>query len=88
MYSAGSKDVPLGKVLAILVEEEEDIAAFADYVAEETAAPAAPTPAAAAPTPAAATPASTPKAAAPAAPAKASGDRIFASPLAQNMANT
>jgi pyruvate dehydrogenase E2 component (dihydrolipoamide acetyltransferase) len=80
LYDAGSKDVPLGKVLAILVEEEEDIAAFADYVAEESAAPAAPTPAAA--TPAAATPAAAPKAASPAAPAKASGDRIFVSPLA------
>lgn len=88
MYPAGSKDVPLGKVLAILVEEEEDIAAFKDYKPEDTPAPAAPAKAA---EPAAATPAAAaPKAAAaaPAAPAKASGDRIFASPLAQNMANS
>ena len=57
MYPAGAKDVPLGKVLAILVEEEEDIAAFKDYVAEE--APVAAPAQAAAPTPAA-TPAATP----------------------------
>jgi pyruvate dehydrogenase E2 component (dihydrolipoamide acetyltransferase) len=63
LYPAGSKDVPLGKVLAILVEEEGDIAAFKDYVATDSA-PAAPakaaepTPAAAAPTPAQAAPVS------------------------------
>jgi pyruvate dehydrogenase E2 component (dihydrolipoamide acetyltransferase) len=51
LYPAGAKDVPLGKVLAILVEEEEDIAAFKDYVAEE--APVAAPAQAAAPTPAA-----------------------------------
>ena len=39
LYPAGSKDVPLGKVLAILVEEEADIAAFKDY--KEVDAPAA-----------------------------------------------
>lgn len=88
LYEAGSKDIPLGKVLAILVEDKEDIAAFADYKADDAgAAPAAPkaaeAPAAAAPTPSAA-PTPTPSAAAPARP---SGERVFVSPLAQNMAN-
>ena len=90
-YEAGTKDIPLGKVLAILVDDKDDIAAFADYVAEEggaaPAAPAAPapTPAAAAPTPAAAAPTPTPAAASK--PAASSGDRVFISPMAQNMAN-
>jgi len=41
LYQAGTKDIPLGKVLAIVVDDEEDIAAFADYKADEGgAAPA------------------------------------------------
>lgn len=69
-----------------MVDEKEDIAAFADFVPEEEgAAPATPqaaeAPAAAAPTPSAA---STPSAA----PARPSGERLFVSPLAQNMANS
>jgi pyruvate dehydrogenase E2 component (dihydrolipoamide acetyltransferase) len=32
LYPSGTKDVELGKVIAILVENEEDVAAFADYV--------------------------------------------------------
>ena len=93
LVEEGTKDIPLGRVLAILVDEEEDIAAFADYVDDGAAstpapaAPAAPEPApaaAAAPTPAAPTP--TPVAAAPSAPTP-SGDRIFISPMAQNLAN-
>ena len=30
-YPAGSKDVPIGKLLCIIVENEEDVAAFKDY---------------------------------------------------------
>jgi len=79
----------VGVPLMVICEEEEDIAAFANF--EASAAPAAtaavtePEPAAAAaPVPAAAAAAP----AAPAAPAAVvqSGDRIFASPLAKNMA--
>ena len=89
LYPAGTKDLPLGTVLAVLVEDEDDIKAFENYEAGEAPAAAAPTPAAAEPqaSPAAATPA-------PAAPAKApvaskpAGSRIFASPLAQNLANS
>jgi pyruvate dehydrogenase E2 component (dihydrolipoamide acetyltransferase) len=88
LYPEGTKDIPLGKPLAIIVDEEADIAAFADYVPEEGAATAAPTQAApATPAPIAATPAAaaTPATPAPvAAHAKPSGSRIFASPLAQN----
>ena len=35
LYPEGAKDVPLGKVLAIIVDDPEDIAAFADYVAPD-----------------------------------------------------
>jgi hypothetical protein len=72
---AGTQEVPVGELLAIMVEEEEDIAAFADYEPEGggggAAAPAAPAAAEPAPaaTPAPAAPAT--PAAAPAAPAAA-----------------
>ena len=32
LYPEGAKDVELGKCVAILVENLEDVAAFADYV--------------------------------------------------------
>jgi pyruvate dehydrogenase E2 component (dihydrolipoamide acetyltransferase) len=90
LYPAGSKDVPLGKVLAILVEEEADIAAFKDYKSPELAPAAAPVQAAApTPAPVAATPSPAAPVSAPApAAAKPSGSRVFASPLAQNLANS
>jgi len=85
-YPEGSKDIPLGKVLAIIVDDKDDIAAFADYV-DGGAAPATPAPAA---TPAAAAtpaPAATPAAApTPAKPASSSGIRQFVSPLARVLA--
>ena len=34
VYPAGSKDVKLGTVIAILVEKQEDIAKFKDYKLE------------------------------------------------------
>lgn len=37
---AGSKDVPIGKLLCIIVENKEDIDSFKDFVAEEDAASA------------------------------------------------
>ena len=43
VYEEGTKDIPLGKLLAILVDDEDDIAAFADYTDDGAgAAPAAP----------------------------------------------
>jgi len=92
LYPAGTKDIPLGSPLAVLVEEEEDIAAFANFEAEAPAAEAAPEPT---PEP---TPAPTP--AAPAAPKPAAAfekpsgptatslsGRKFVSPLAANLAS-
>ena len=37
LFSEGEKDVPLGTAIAILVEEEGDVAAFADYTGGEAA---------------------------------------------------
>ena len=34
LYPDGAKDVELGKIVAILVEDEKDIAAFANYTPE------------------------------------------------------
>lgn len=83
MVSEGTRDVPLGTPLCIIVEKESDIAAFKDYVetgvAEVSTPPPPPAPAAA---PAAA-PSPAPAAAAPAAPRKG---RVFASPLAKKLA--
>ena len=96
LYPEGTKDIELGKILAIIVDSEEDIAAFANYTAEDfagapaaAATPAAPEPvAAAAPTPAqpAAAAASTPTPAPAAHAGRPAGERIFASPIAQSAA--
>eukprot|EP01135_Chromosphaera_perkinsii_P004478 Nk52_evm2s284 gene=Nk52_evmTU2s284 len=86
----GSKDVPVGKLIAILCENEEDVSKFADYVddgSSDMKGAEAPAPAAAAPepTPAAAAPVAAAPAPVAAAPAPAGG-RVFASPLAKKMA--
>ena len=31
IYPAGSKDIPIGKLVCIIVESEDDLAAFKDY---------------------------------------------------------
>nr|XP_046174175.1 dihydrolipoyllysine-residue acetyltransferase component of pyruvate dehydrogenase complex, mitochondrial-like [Oncorhynchus gorbuscha] len=84
MVSEGTRDVPLGAPLCIIVEKESDIAAFSDYVeaAVTDVSPPPPAPAPApvvAPTPAAASPAHV----APPTPRKG---RVFASPLAKKLA--
>ncbi|EGW29969.1 dihydrolipoamide acetyltransferase component [Spathaspora passalidarum NRRL Y-27907] len=93
LMDAGAKDVPVGKPIAVYVEEAEDVPKFEGFtladVAGGAAAPAAPAAEAAAPTPAAteaAAPASTPAAAAAAPAKKAPTDRIIASPLAKTIA--
>ena len=99
ILEAGSKDIPIGKLLCIIVENQEDVAKFKDYVDDgsSSSAPAAsaPTPAAAPPPPppAAAAPPPAPAAAAAAAPppaarpaAPAAGGRVFASPAAKRLA--
>ena len=99
ILEAGSKDIPIGKLLCIIVENQEDVAKFKDYVDDGSsssapaasaptpaAAPAPPPPAAAAPppAPAAVAAAAPPPAARPAAPA--AGGRVFASPAAKRLA--
>lgn len=93
---AGSKDVPIGKLLCIIVENKEDVDSFKDFVAGEEASPAVEKPAEAAvpqppppqgpsaptPPPPSVTPASSP----PSPPSVAPGGRVFASPLAKKMA--
>lgn len=54
LFESGTKDIPLGQGVAILVENREDIAAFANYDGSAPAQAAAATPAA--PAQAAATP--------------------------------
>ncbi|KAK6305825.1 hypothetical protein J4Q44_G00246050 [Coregonus suidteri] len=88
MVSEGTRDVPLGAPLCIIVEKESDIAAFSDYVetagADVSTPPPAPPPASAptvAPPPAPA--GSSPAPVAPVTPRKG---RVFASPLAKKLA--
>ena len=76
LFPAGEKDVPLGVALAILVENKEDIAAFANWVPQGSA----PTPSAA---PVEAAPSSTTQASQSSAPVRAAGERVFASPIAR-----
>jgi len=97
LHPAGTKNIPIGDPLVIIVESADLVAKFADYKPEAASAP--PAPAAAppvAPTIAAAVPApkpvvAAPPVASPAAPVRAvsassSGDRVFISPLARRVA--
>jgi len=94
LIEAGTKDIPIGKLLCIIVEDQADVEKFKDFVddgagAEAPAAAAPPPPAA----PAAPAPAAPPKAAqAPTPPVKpvsqspVAGGRVFASPAAKRVA--
>lgn len=92
LYPGGSKDIPVGKLVCIIVENESDVAAFKDFKDDGGSAPK---PAAAAPPPQAAAPTPPPAAAAPA-PSRPSGaitaseqkfgDRVLASPMARRLA--
>ncbi|KAK4481977.1 hypothetical protein RD792_012892 [Penstemon davidsonii] len=85
----GSSGIKVGEVIAITVEDEDDLAKFKDYTPTSDAAPAPKAPSASTPpkkdvvevpvTP------PTPKVSKPSAPSSA-GDRIFASPLARKLA--
>ncbi len=46
----GAVDIPIGAPIGVIVEDEADVAAFADFVLEEIAAPAAVAPVTVAPT--------------------------------------
>nr|CAI5822280.1 unnamed protein product [Callosobruchus analis] len=92
LIPAGTKDVPIGKLVCIIVENEADVAAFKDFKDDSAAPAAAPKPAAPAPTaPAPAAPVTPPPvpppAAAPAPPEPtATGGRVYASPMAKRLA--
>ncbi|CAB3385838.1 Hypothetical predicted protein [Cloeon dipterum] len=92
LIPGGTKDVPIGKLVCIIVESQDDVAAFKDFVDDGSAARAAPPAAAAAPVAAAAAPppppppSAAPISAAPVAAAVAATGNVFASPLAQRLA--
>ena len=94
LYPDGAKDIPLGTPLAIMVEDEEDIAAFADYDPSQADAPSTPESAAEVEVDTAAaaevevdTAVPQTQAAAPQVGGqKAAGGRIFVSPLAKKVA--
>jgi len=75
LYPAGEKDVPLGAPLAILVENKEDIPAFANWSPQGAASTPSAAPVAEA--------APTSSAGHSAAPVRAAGERVFASPIAR-----
>lgn len=87
LIDAGAQDVPVGKPVAILVENAEDAKAFESFSAEANAKPANATPAAAAAAAApAAAAAAAPAPAAPVAAAATSTDgRVVASPAAKRV---
>uniref|UniRef100_A0A4W4ECZ1 Acetyltransferase component of pyruvate dehydrogenase complex n=1 Tax=Electrophorus electricus TaxID=8005 RepID=A0A4W4ECZ1_ELEEL len=81
LISEGTRDVPLGTPLCIMVEKESDIQAFTDYVETGVVAPStAALPLAQAPPPAASAPPAPPHASA------ARKGRVFVSPLAKKLA--
>lgn len=83
LVSEGTRDVPLGAPLCILVEKESDIAAFADYRETDIKLPAAAPP----PPQVAVVPPVQPTTVVPAAPAPLEPTgRIFISPLAKKLA--
>jgi pyruvate dehydrogenase E2 component (dihydrolipoamide acetyltransferase) len=93
LYAAGSKDIPVGKLVCIIVENQDDVALFKDFKDDGGSAPkpaaAAPAPAASAPQPVVAA-APTPSPSRPAGAITASeqkfGDRVLASPMARRLA--
>jgi len=101
LVPGGTKDVPIGQLVCIIVSEASHVAAFKDFKDDgpaaapaAAAAPPPPPPAAAAPAPVAAAPtpvaAPPPPAAAPAGspPPPQSGGRVYASPMAKRLAET
>ncbi|XP_032595160.1 dihydrolipoyllysine-residue acetyltransferase component of pyruvate dehydrogenase complex, mitochondrial isoform X2 [Drosophila grimshawi] len=97
LVPGGSRDVPVGKLVCIIVPDEGSIAAFADFKDDSPAGAPAPAAAAAAPPPPppVAVPVAAPVAAAPEPPpaaapgtATAPGGRVYASPMAKKLAET
>jgi pyruvate dehydrogenase E2 component (dihydrolipoamide acetyltransferase) len=93
VVAAGTDGVAVNSVIAVLLEDGEDLSDVDIAGLAAAAAPASPSPASPAPAPAAAPPVAAPpapvaaaQAAPPAAAVAASGTRIFASPLARRIA--
>ncbi|XP_020300591.1 dihydrolipoyllysine-residue acetyltransferase component of pyruvate dehydrogenase complex, mitochondrial isoform X2 [Pseudomyrmex gracilis] len=93
LVPAGTKNVPIGKLVCIIVQDETSVAAFKDFKDDTVASPPPPPPppAAAVPSPPSVTPPPTPIPSMPSAtstlPISASpDDRIYASPLARRLA--
>ncbi|KAI9356050.1 pyruvate dehydrogenase complex dihydrolipoamide acetyltransferase [Pilaira anomala] len=82
LVNEGDKDIPVGKPIAIFVDEESDVAAFKDFTLEDLESAAAPAPAAAEAPKETSAPAAEQSSAAP-----VSSDRTEASPLARLIAN-
>lgn len=91
LLAEGTKDVPLGTPLCVIVENEEDVAAFADYTVPVGGAakkPSKPAPEPVKKAAAALPPAPAVQAAPVATPSPApAGSRVFASPKAKKLAN-
>lgn len=91
LVPAGTKNVPIGKLVCIIVQDEANVAAFKDFTDDTVAAPP-PAPAApVAPAPPPPTPAARPMAPPAPAPTKVPsiappGERVYASPLARRLA--
>lgn len=89
LYEEGAEDIEVGSPIAVVVADEDDVAAFKNFTLKDAGGDAS-APAAAAPAPAEAAPAPTPTPAAPAqttaAPVARTGERVFASPLARKVA--
>lgn len=96
LIPAGQKDVPIGKLVCIIVENEGDVAAFKDFKDDgASSAPPKPKPAeapAAAPAPSPSAPVAPPpitpilEAARPQTAVEQRGDRVYASPMAKRLA--
>ncbi|XP_076802678.1 dihydrolipoyllysine-residue acetyltransferase component of pyruvate dehydrogenase complex, mitochondrial-like [Clavelina lepadiformis] len=82
----GSKDIPLGTPLCIVVTNKEDIPAFANYVDTGGSPVAAPTSTLSAPTEPQGVSPPIPVAQSPVTSSTPAGDRIFVSPLARKLA--
>ncbi|KAL1935250.1 hypothetical protein VTP01DRAFT_4390 [Rhizomucor pusillus] len=88
LVETGTKDFPVGKPIAVLVEEESDIAAFESFTAEDAGAAAAPKAAEEAPKEEKPKAESAPvQESAPVSAPSADGDRVKASPFARKTAN-
>ncbi|KRT79313.1 hypothetical protein AMK59_8342 [Oryctes borbonicus] len=94
LIPGGTKGIPIGKLVCIIVSNQADVAAFKDFkddspLAAKKPAAAAPPPAAPAPSAPAPPVAATPPPAAPSPPAAAPTaphDRVYASPMAKRLA--